>query len=62
MLRAARPLTSPRLACLVEQLPGTRQTFERFGATPVSARSLYRSLADGEAALLFPGGAAGTPL
>jgi hypothetical protein len=38
-------------------LPGTKQTFERFGATPASARALYRSLAAGEAVLLFPGGA-----
>ena len=48
--------TSP-LAPFPYPLPGTKETFERFGATPVSARSLYKALAAGEAVLLFPGGA-----
>jgi len=59
-----RPLVFPPLLAEVSPLapfpyplPGTKQTFERFGATPASARALYRSLAAGEAVLLFPGGA-----
>ena len=62
--RLIRPMVFPPLLAEVSPLapfpyplPGTRETFERFGATPVSPRSLYRSLARGEATLLFPGGA-----
>jgi len=61
---ALRPLVFPPLLAeksplspLPYPLPGTRQTFERFGARPASARTLYASLASGEAVLLFPGGA-----
>jgi len=45
------------LAPLPYPLPGTAATFERFGATKVSARGLYAALARGECVLLFPGGA-----
>lgn len=38
-------------------LPGTKETFDRFGAVPASARALFRCLNAGEAVLLFPGGA-----
>ena len=62
--RFCRPLVFPPLLSDVSPLapfpyplPGTKETFERFGATPVSARTLYRSLNSGEAVLLFPGGA-----
>ena len=62
--RLVRPMVFPPLLAEVSPLapfpyplPGTKETFERFGATPISARSLYKSLANGEAALLFPGGA-----
>lgn len=36
--------------------PGGQGFFEQFGALPVSGKNLYRLLAAGEAALLFPGG------
>jgi len=48
--------TSP-LAPFPYPLPGTKQTFERFGATPISPRAMYKGLAAGESLLLFPGGA-----
>ena len=62
--RYVRPLVFPPLLAEVSPLapfpyplPGTKETFERFGAVPVSARSLYKSLSSGETSLLFPGGA-----
>jgi hypothetical protein len=62
--RLVRPMVFPPLLSEVSPLapfpyplPGTRETFERFGATPISPRNLYKSLAKGEATLLFPGGA-----
>ena len=62
--RLLRPMVFPPLlakdsplAPFPYPLPGTAETFERFGATPVSARSLYGALAKGESVLLFPGGA-----
>jgi len=62
--RQLRPLVFPPLLAEVSPLapfpyplPGTKQTFERFGAAPASARTLYRALAAREAVLLFPGGA-----
>ena len=61
---AIRPLVFPPLleevsplAPFPYPLPGTKQTFERFGALPASARTLYRSLAANECVMLFPGGA-----
>jgi 1-acyl-sn-glycerol-3-phosphate acyltransferase len=47
--------TSP-LAPFPYPLPGTAETFERFGAVPASARNLYRELSQGRSVLLFPGG------
>jgi len=62
--RLLRPMVFPPLlasesplAPLPYPLPGTAATFERFGATKVSARGLYAALARGECVLLFPGGA-----
>ena len=62
--RRLRPMVFPPLlakesplAPFPYPLPGTAETFERFGATPVSARSLLGALQRGESVLLFPGGA-----
>ena len=64
--RTLKPMVFPPLVAEVSPLaplpyplPGTKETFDRFGATPVSPRALYKSLAKGEAVLLFPGGARG---
>ena len=59
-----RPLVFPPL--LAEEsplapfpypLPGTKETFERFSAVPVSGRNMYKLLKEGKTVLLFPGGA-----
>ena len=62
--RYVRPMVFPPLLAEVSPLapfpyplPGTKETFDRFGAVPVSARSLFKSLAANETVLLFPGGA-----
>ena len=54
--RQVRPLVFPPLlaetsplAPFPYPLPGTKETFDRFGATPVSARSLYKALSNNEA-------------
>ena len=44
------------LAPLPYPLPGTADTFARFGAVPASGRALFKSLSRGEHTLLFPGG------
>lgn len=36
---------------------GLRNVFQTFGAVPVSARNFYALLQNGDAVLLFPGGA-----
>ena len=62
--RLMRPLVFPPLmaetsplAPFPYPLPGTASTFERFGATPISARAMFGALQRGESVLLFPGGA-----